>query len=95
MPHANRSKKNRSSAANPAPSEVRAAREAAKHTPAQAAAMIYSTASTWEEWEKEQSERRRMHPAFFELYLLKTNQKTIEQVLDEAAARQLNQREEE
>lgn len=91
MPHANRSKQNRTAAANPAPAEVRAARERAKHTSAQAAAAIYSTATTWDEWEKDESTRRRMHPAFFELYLLKTGQKTIEQVLEDAAQRALQE----
>lgn len=89
MPHANRSKKNRTAAANPAASEVRAAREAAGHDTTQAARTIYSTATTWEAWEAADARKRPMHPAFFELYLLKTNQKTIEQVLDDAAQRAL------
>lgn len=91
MPHANRSRQNRSAASNPTPAEVRAARQKAGHTEQQAARLIYATETTWKEWETEQSERRRMHPASFELYLLKSGQKTLDEVLDEAAQRELRE----
>lgn len=89
MTHGNRSKRNRSAKSNPTPTEVRAARAAARHDQKQAADLIYSTATTWIDWEDDASDRRRMHPALFELYLLKTGQKTLDQLLDEAAARSL------
>lgn len=89
MPHGSRDGK-RTAAATPAPAEVRAAREAAKHTTKQAATTIYGTTKAWEEWESDVQGGRRMHPAFFELYLLKTGQKTLEQVLAEAAQRALS-----
>ena len=65
MPHGNRSKQNRSSNAQPFPSEVRAARAAAGHDPKQAADSIYATATAWNDWERDDSQRR-MHPGLFE-----------------------------
>lgn len=56
-------------ASNPAPSEILAARQAAGLTQAQSAALVHSTTRRWQEWE---SGTHRMHPATYELYLIKT-----------------------
>ncbi len=45
-----------------------AARAAAGLTQAQAGALIYTPLRTWQDWE---AGRRPMHPAFFELFLIK------------------------
>lgn len=55
-------------AANPAPAEVRGARESAGLTQTAAAALIYCSLRGWQEWE---SGGRRMHPAMWELFRLK------------------------
>jgi hypothetical protein len=90
MGHANRSKRNLTAKANPPATMVREARAAAGHDERQAAATIYVTETRWRQWEQEQAESRAMmHPAFYELYLLKTGQKTVDQVLDEAAEQAL------
>lgn len=54
---------------SPKPEAIRAARAAAGLTQAQAGALIYSTMRTWQDWE---AGARRMHPALFELFLLKS-----------------------
>lgn len=92
MPHGSRDRK-RTAAATPAPAEVRAARAAAKHDVKQAATVIYGTAKAWEEWETDAPGARRIHPAFFQLYQLKTGQVTLEQVLDADAQRALKESE--
>ena len=75
MPHANRSKRNPSPARNPTPAEVIAAREAAGLTQTEAARKVYSTLRAWQRWETEDpNDSRRMHPAIFELFLIKTGQ---------------------
>ncbi len=61
--HPNRGKNNRGR--NPAPDEVRGARESAGLTQTEAARVIYGSLRTWQEWE---SGERRMHPAFWELF---------------------------
>lgn len=53
---------------SPDPVEVRAARLAAGLTQTEAAAVIYCTLRGWQDWE---GGKRRMHPAFFELFQLK------------------------
>lgn len=55
---------------NPAPDAIRAARAAAGLTQTQAAALIYCTLRGWQDWE---AGKRAMHPAFFELFLLKAS----------------------
>ena len=73
--HPNRPDKSgrRSPAANPTPAQVREAREAAGLTQQQAADLIYSKLRTWQNWENEDAtDGRRMHPAFFELFLIKS-----------------------
>ena len=65
--HPNRGPKGPS--ANPAPAEVRAARESAGLTQAQAAALVYASLRNWQQWEQaEGSNARRMHPAIWELF---------------------------
>ena len=67
--HPNRSRRARAPAANPTPEEIRAARERAGLTQAQAAALVHSTLRAWQRYE---AGERRMHPALWELFLLKT-----------------------
>ena len=55
---------------SPTPDAIRAARAAAGLTQTQAAALIYCTLRGWQDWE---AGKRAMHPAFFELFLLKAN----------------------
>jgi putative transcriptional regulator len=73
MPHGARSKSNPKGPRHPRPHEVIDARVAAGQTQPEAAATIYSTLRTWQGWEGAGNDRP-MHPAFFELYLLKTGQ---------------------
>lgn len=64
--HPNRGE--RSAASNPTPAEIRAAREAAGLSQAQAGDFIYSGLRSWQHWELGE---RRMHPALWELFLIK------------------------
>ncbi|OGS91741.1 MAG: hypothetical protein A2061_01140 [Gallionellales bacterium GWA2_59_43] len=68
-----------SAASNPTPSEVRAAREAAGLTQTAAAALVFTTCRTWQQWEAEEGTagHRRMHPAFWELFRIKLPQKSV------------------
>lgn len=66
--HPNRSKVTKGPAANPAPEEIKTARESVHLTQGQAAALIYRTARNWQQWE---GGERRMDPALWELFLLK------------------------
>ncbi|EOV4287862.1 helix-turn-helix domain-containing protein [Escherichia coli] len=54
----------------PAPDEIRAAREAAGLTQSAAAALVHANLRSWQKWE---AGERAMHPAFWELFLIKTN----------------------
>lgn len=54
---------------NPTPEEIRAARQAAGLTQTQAGALLHTTVRTWQQWE---AGDRKMHPAFWELFRLKT-----------------------
>lgn len=65
--HQNRSSRAGPSS-NPTPASIRALRERANLTPADAAAMIHASARAWQQWE---SGDRRMHPAFWELFRIK------------------------
>jgi len=60
-------------ARNPSPAEVRAAREAAGLTQAQAAELVYASLRNWQQWEQQEgaSSARRMHPAIWELFRMK------------------------
>lgn len=64
--HPNRGQ--RGPASTPLPADIRAARESAGMTQAQAATLIYSTMRAWQEWE---AGNRRMHPGLWELFRLK------------------------
>ncbi len=69
--HPNRSRA-ASAARNPDPAEVRAARLAAGLTQASAGGLIHCAARSWQDWE---AGERRMHPAFWELFLRKLAEK--------------------
>ena len=56
-------------AASPTPLEVVAARDAAGLTQKAAAAVVYTKMNAWQRWE---AGDREMHPAFFELFKIKT-----------------------
>ena len=66
--HPNRSRAG-SPARNPAPKEIRAAREAAGISQTAAGELVYTTCRTWQQWE---AGDRRMHPAFWELFRIKS-----------------------
>jgi DNA-binding transcriptional regulator YiaG len=55
-------------AANPSPEQIRAARDAAGLSQTAAAALIYSTMRTFQDWE---AGKARMHPGLWELFLTK------------------------
>jgi DNA-binding transcriptional regulator YiaG len=65
--HPNRGK---SAARNPKPAEIRALRESAGLSQAEAGAMVHTTGEVWKGWETEDGsvKHRRMHPAFWELF---------------------------
>jgi putative transcriptional regulator len=67
-----------SAASNPAPFEIKLAREAAGLTQTQAARLIYSGLRTWQQWE---AGTRRMHPAMIEIFRLKVGHITIAEIL--------------
>jgi DNA-binding transcriptional regulator YiaG len=69
--HPNRSK-SAPLAPNPTPADVRAARESAGMTQTEAAAVVYCTLRAWQDWE---SGERRMHPATWELWQIKTKRR--------------------
>lgn len=58
-------------ASSPEPASITAAREAAGMTQARAAAIVHSNLRSWQKWE---GGERSMHPAVFELFMLKTGQ---------------------
>lgn len=70
--HPNRSK--HAPRANPTPEQVRAARERAGLTQTDAAVLVHTTLRTWQQWEAEAGTvgHRSMHPAFWELFTIKT-----------------------
>ncbi len=72
--HPNRSKRTVSAARNPAPAEIRTARELAGLTQTAAAELIHCSLNAWQQWEAEPGTptHRKMHPAFWELFRLKT-----------------------
>jgi hypothetical protein len=81
--HPNRRRKPGIGAANPTPAQVRAAREACGMTIALAASVVYASPRTWEDWEATPTAARpalrRMHPAIWELFCIKTGYKPEEQ----------------
>lgn len=58
-------------ASNPAPADIRAAREAAGLTQTQAAQLLHGTLRSWQMWE---AGERRLHPALWAFFLLRTSQ---------------------
>jgi len=64
--HPNRRRDN--PARNPTPEAIRAARKEADLTQTAAGALLYTTCRVWQQWE---AGDRRMHPAFFDLFLRK------------------------
>ena len=69
---------------NPTPADVRAARETAKLSPEDAAARVYASPTSWRNWEADKTspENRPMHAGLYELFLLKTAQLQLDEVLD-------------
>ena len=57
----------------PTPAAIRTAREAAGLSQTAAGALVHTTCRTWQQWE---AGDRRMHPAFWELFVLKANSKS-------------------
>lgn len=53
---------------SPTPQQILEARKAAKLTQTAAAALIYTALGSWQKWELG---TRKMHPAMWELFLLK------------------------
>jgi DNA-binding transcriptional regulator YiaG len=70
--HPNRSKRNPGPGANPKPADIVRAR--GELTQREAAELIYASEGAWQNWEQGQ---RPMHPAFFELFLLKAGQSEL------------------
>jgi putative transcriptional regulator len=62
---------------SPSPSEIKLARESAGLTQTQAAKLIYKGLKTWQHWESPEGkpEHRKMDPAFFELFKIKSGLK--------------------
>ena len=58
----------------PTSKQIRSAREKAGLTQTEAAGLVYSTLRTWQNWEADSlsPEHRSMHPAIYELFLIKT-----------------------
>ena len=54
----------------PAPAEVREERLAADLTQVAAGGMVHTSCRTWQQWE---AGDRKMHPAFWELFRIKTS----------------------
>lgn len=59
---------------NPSPAEIRAARETAGISQTAAADLVDTTCRVWQQWE---AGDRRMHPAFWELFRIKSSKKTL------------------
>lgn len=57
-------------AANPTPEAIRAAREHTGMTQTEAGAVVYAPCRKWQRWEAGDAA---MHPAFWELFRLKTD----------------------
>ncbi|MFS8368379.1 helix-turn-helix domain-containing protein [Acetobacter oryzifermentans] len=60
---------------NPEPTEIKQARSTVGMTQEQAAAVVHSTKRVWYQWE---AGLRRMHPAFWELFLIKTTKRNYD-----------------
>jgi DNA (cytosine-5)-methyltransferase 1 len=67
--HPNRNKHHPHPSRNPSTEEIRAARDALGLTQQEAAKVVHSSLNAWQQWEQGV---RRMHPAFWNLFQLKT-----------------------
>lgn len=56
---------------NPTPHEIREARLSVELTQATAAQLVYSSLNAWSQWERGE---RKMHPAIWELFQIKSQQ---------------------
>lgn len=72
--HPNRNKNAPKLGHVPTGEEITRAREKAGLTQPASAELVYTSLRTWQEWEQG---RGRMHPAAFELFLLKTGQSPL------------------
>lgn len=54
---------------SPSPDEIRSARKAATLTQTEAGAIVHTTCRVWQQWE---GGERQMHPAFWELFRIKS-----------------------
>ena len=70
-------------ASNPKPEQIRAAREAAGLTQTQAGELVFGTLRTWQDWEHG---ARRMHPALWAFFLLRTGQHPTAQLVGDPGA---------
>lgn len=59
---------------SPSPEEIRHLRDSMGLTQTEAGALIYSALRAWQQWE---AGDRRMHPALWELFLVKTGQLSL------------------
>lgn len=64
-------------AAAPSPDEVKNARNSVGLSQQEAGALVYVGTRTWQKWEYGE---RKMHPAFWELFILKTAHQTAVEV---------------
>ena len=64
----------------PTPKQIRSARNKAGLTQTNAALLVYSTLRTWQNWESEKVPDQ-MHPAIFQLFLLKTKQIKLKDII--------------
>jgi DNA-binding transcriptional regulator YiaG len=75
--HPNRSKSNPSPAGNPRPAEILRAREAAGLTQTEAGELVHSALKSWQNWEADGPENRRMHPSTWELFNIKVRARKL------------------
>lgn len=64
----------------PIPEEIKDSRLHAGLSQTAAAKVVFATLSSWQQWEydgDDQTRRRRMHPAFYELFMMKTGQSQL------------------
>lgn len=58
--------------AQPSPAEIKSARLAAGLTQTQAAQLVHASLKTWQNWESESGEARKIPLASWELFLIKS-----------------------
>jgi len=69
----------------PSPTDIRNARHQTGLTMQEAADLVYTTRNTWLRWEREPDhpQHSKMHPAFAELFALKTGLKPLPKITQE------------